>query len=180
MKNFHRLMGGANVGPLLLALARHPELWDQNTLRTTHPETPHKEVSDIWLRFNKLTEIVEQVVDEHESIDYPAYAILKEARPLIMGLMAHVQGERLGRCLITKLAPGRKIDPHVDGGSHAAYYDRFHIVLDSAPGSLFRCGDESVQMAPGEIWWFDNSVEHEVINNSATDRLHLIVDIKMQ
>jgi hypothetical protein len=34
-------------------------------------------------------------------------------------------------------------------------------------------------MAPGEIWWFDNSVEHEVINNSAGDRIHLIVDVRM-
>jgi hypothetical protein len=180
MKNFHRIASGANVGPLLLALVRHPDLWDKNTLRTTHPETPHKEVSDIWLRFNRLPGKVEEIIDEHESIDYPAYGVLKEARPLIMSLMAHVQGERLGRCLITKLAPGKKIDPHVDGGSHAAYYDRFHIVLDSAPGSLFRCGDETIQMAQGDIYWFDNSIEHEVWNNSATDRLHLIVDIKMQ
>jgi hypothetical protein len=33
-------------------------------------------------------------------------------------------------------------------------------------------------MAPGEVWWFDNSKMHEVINNSADDRLTMIVDIR--
>jgi hypothetical protein len=33
-------------------------------------------------------------------------------------------------------------------------------------------------MAPGEAWWFDNAQEHEVINNSADDRIHMIVDIR--
>jgi len=179
MKNFRRIAQGIDTTRLLLNLQRRPELWDQNTLRTTHPQTPHKQVSDIWLRFNRLEEEVEKVVDEHESIDYPAYAYLPEARQMVMNLMAYVQGERLGRCLITKLRPGCKIEPHVDGGTHAAYYDRFHIVLESSPGSVFRCGDENVYMAPGEIFWFDNSVEHEVINNSAGDRIHLIVDIRM-
>jgi len=33
-------------------------------------------------------------------------------------------------------------------------------------------------MRQGEIWWFDNSVEHEVMNNGADDRVLLIVDIR--
>jgi hypothetical protein len=33
-------------------------------------------------------------------------------------------------------------------------------------------------MKTGDIWWFDNSQEHEVLNNSADDRLALIVDIR--
>lgn len=178
MRNFHLLMQGIDVAPLMNAVMRQPALWNQNTLRTQHEMTPHKAVDDIWLRFNELPEVVEEVIDEHESINYPAMLALPQARPLIFGLMARMEGERLGRVLITRLAPGEKIDPHVDGGAHAAYYDRFHIPLQSAPGCLFRCGDETVHMRAGDCWWFDNSVEHEVINNSAVDRVHLIIDIK--
>lgn len=182
MNNFYCLARGIDVTPLMGAVMRNPHLWDQNTLRTTHPMTPHKEVHDIWLRFNRLPEPGQEhlVVDEHESINYPAFGLLTEARPIVFGLMASVQGERLGRCLITKLAPGKKIDPHVDGGSHAAYYDRYHIVLNSSPGCVFLAGEEIVHMRTGEIWWFDNSQEHEVINNSGDDRIHLIVDIRTQ
>lgn len=180
MKNFLRIAEGLRVMPLLLAIQRRPWLWDENTLRTTHELTPHKQVHDIWLRFQDMAKLKTEgeVVDEHESIDYPAYASLPEARSLVMPLMTEVSGERLGRVLVTKLEPGKRIEPHVDGGSHAAYYGRFHIVLQSAPGSLFRCGDEQVHMATGEVWWFDNSVEHEVINNSSVDRIHMIVDIR--
>lgn len=180
MKNFLMIADHIDVLPLLHAVQRQPDLWNQNRLRTTHPGTPHTEISDIWLRFNELPrdEEMAKILDEHESVNYPAMFALPESRALIYGLMSRLQGERLGRCLVTKLPPGGRIASHVDGGSHAAYYDRYHVVLQSLPGSLFRCGDETIHMKPGEVWWFDNAVEHEVINNSADDRIHLIVDIR--
>jgi hypothetical protein len=92
--------------------------------------------------------------------------------------MAYVHGERLGRVMINKIAPGGVIYPHADTPEHAEYYSRFHIVLQSQPGVVFRAGDEQVYMATGEVWWFDNKQEHEVINNSADDRIHMIVDIR--
>lgn len=140
-------------------------------------------MDDIWLRFNDLTLYetkgdTSSIIDEHESIDYPAYFVLPEARHLVMSLMAFLGGIRLGRVLITRLGPGKRIDPHEDGGSHASYYSRHHIVLQSSPGSDFRCGEEHAYMAPGEVWWFNNKIEHEVVNSSASDRIHLIVDIR--
>lgn len=164
--------------PLMAAIARQSELWNQNTLRTTHVKTPHTEVSDIWLRFNEIPENVEEIIDDHESIDYPAFSLLPQARPLIFDLMRLVEGKRLGRVLITKLIPGAKIYPHVDGGEHAAYYERYHIILQNNAGSIFRCGDEALCMNAGDVYWFNNAIEHEVINNSADDRLTLIVDVK--
>jgi hypothetical protein len=178
MKNFQLMSRGMVVVPLLNAVMRQPHLWNENTLRTEHPGTPHTEVSDIWLRFNDLEQGIAAVADEHESVNYPALLALPQARPIIFGVMGLVEGERLGRVLITRLPSGGKIAPHEDGGAHAAYYDRFHVVLNSNPGCLFRCGDETVHMATGELWWFDNSKEHEVINNSSDDRIHMIIDVR--
>jgi len=181
MKNFLKVADGIDTMPLKIMLQCHSELWDENTLRTTHPDTPHAQVSDIWLRFNDLTlcQTASDVLDQHESINYPAFKVLAAARPLVFQLMARVEGERLGRVLITKLAPGGRITPHVDSGDHAEYYERFHVVLQASPGCIFRAGDEQVQMKTGECWWFQNKEMHEVINNSAEDRIHLIVDIKV-
>ena len=67
---------------------------------------------------------------------------LPQAQDLIFALMSRVRGERLGRCLITNLPVGAKIDAHVDGGAPAEYYERFHIVLHSGKGVMFRCGDK--------------------------------------
>ena len=181
MRNF-QFVSTFDPFPLVHQIQQNPSLWDQNKLRTTHELTPHKEVSDIWIRFNDLSKYLETgenaaIIDEHESIWYPGSEVLWTVKPIIFGLMAKVSGVRLGRALITKVKPGGKIYPHVDGGSHAAYYQRYHCVLQGLPGSLFRAGTEEFAMLTGQIWWFDNAVEHEVTNNSVDDRIHLIVDI---
>lgn len=180
MKNFTLISNNADVVPLRAAVLMKPHLWNQNTLRTKHPGTAHSQVDDIWLRFNEIDpKNPGMVIDATEAINYPAFWELPQARPLIFGLMAGVEGERLGRVMITRLAPGKTIAKHRDMGAPAQYYDRFHIVLLGGPGCLFRAGDETVSMKTGDIWWFDNQQEHEVINNSASDRIHMIVDIRV-
>lgn len=182
MKNFYRIAENVDVVQLMLALQQKPDLWDQNRLRTTHENTPHAQVSDIWLRFNDISlfqnaGVDPAILDQHESICYPAWHQLPEAQRLVHDLNARVKGFRIGRVLITKVRPGCRITKHVDSGDHAAYYERFHIVLQSGPGCLFRGDDEQVHMKTGDCWWFQNKSEHEVINNSKVDRVHLIVDI---
>jgi hypothetical protein len=56
---------------------------------------------------------------------------------------------------------------------------RYHVVVRGEPGSLFRCGDETVNMRTGEVWAFNALLEHEVMNNSADDRIHLLVDCRI-
>jgi hypothetical protein len=162
--------------PLLYAVHRQPGLWDQQTLRTTHPGTPHGQVSDIWLRFNALGEF-ETMRDEHESIPYPGWWYLPEARPLVFGVMGRTQATRLGRVLITKLRPGCQITPHKDSAPHSVYYQRFHITLCSPPECLFRIEDEVLSLPPGSCYGVRNDLEHEVLNQGSSDRIALIVDV---
>lgn len=181
MRNFQLLATNVDIMPLYHAVIRQPELWNRENLRTTHPETPHKQVSDIWIRFNDMDKVranVAEILDEHESIWQPSSYLLPQARPIIFDLMRRVEGERLGRVIITRLPPGGSIEPHVDGGEHAAYYDRYHVLLNNLPGSMFYAGDEEVFMPTASVWWFDNSKMHSVVNHSADDRLTMIVDIR--
>lgn len=190
MRNFQRITAGVDVIPLLLAIQRRPELWKEDTYLRDYPQGPFGEVDTIILRFpvKRVLEQEEEVravaaglhptIDQHESIDYPPYQRLPEARPLVMNLLAYVGGERLGRVMINRIKPGGRIFPHADTPAHAEYYTRFHIVLQSQPGVDFRCDEEHVYMAPGEVWWFNNKLEHEVFNNSADDRIHMIVDVR--
>ena len=186
MKNFTRLSAGVEINPLLLAIKRRPDLWAEDTYLRDYPQGPFKEIDSIMLRFPEKSVVETKLelqnilskFDQHENVDYPAYKILHEARSLIMNLFSYVGGERLGRAMINRIAPGGVIFPHVDTESHTDYYTRFHIVLQSQPGVVFRAGTEQVYMATGEVWWFDNSQEHEVINNSADERIHLIVDVR--
>lgn len=182
MRYFQKLASNIDVVPLLHAITRS-NLWNQERLRTTHPGTPHTQVDDILLRFNDLVEArskndIGLVIDEHESINHPAMYLLPIARPIIFDLMRRVEGERLGRVLVTRLAPGRTIAEHVDGGDHAAYYQRYHVMLQNSPGSIFKAGNEAVYMEPGSCWWFDNAAPHSVVNNGVDDRITLIVDVR--
>lgn len=189
MRNFVHISSGAVVNPLTLALARLEKshgVWREDTYLRDYPQGPFGDTDSVILRFPPRTvheterALQEQLehFDQHENVDQPVYKNLPEARPLIFGMMAAVQGERLGRCIINRIRPGGVISPHADTPVHAEYWDRFHIVLQSSPGSIFRCESEKVYMATGEVWWFNNRLEHEVINNSADDRIHLIVDIR--
>lgn len=184
MRNFQKLGSSVEVLDLLHAIQRQPELWNANTVRTNHPNTAHAQVDDILLRFNDLEKAeksadkMNYILDQHESINFPALLKLPLARPIIYNLLRFVEGERLGRVIITRLGPGKRILPHVDGGEHASYYDRYHVTLQNQPGSIFRAGEETVYMAQGDVWWFDNSQEHEVINNSTDDRITMIIDIR--
>jgi len=186
MRNFLRIGQGTDVMPLMAAIMRQPDLWKEDTYLRDYPQGPFGDVDSIILRFPKkiVAATAEQAeqhlasIDQHESLDTPLYAALPEARPLVMGLMSYVGGTRLGRVIINRIRPGGRITPHCDTPDHAAYYERHHIVLQSAPGVDFRCEDEHVYMGQGETWWFNNAAEHEVVNNSASDRIHLIVDVR--
>lgn len=186
MRNFLKIAEGVDVMPLLAAIKRNPDLWKEDTYLRDYPQGPFGDTETIMLRFPvkgvyETQKEAEQHLfthDMHESIDYPAYKLLHEARPLIMGLMNRVGGERLGRVMINKLKPGGRIYPHADTPEHCEYYSRHHIVLESEPGNSFRCGDETVWMKQGEVYWFNNKLEHEVLNSSASDRIQIVVDIR--
>ncbi len=189
MRNFYRLTQGANILPLMLALHRFEKsqgIWKEDTYLRDYPQGPFQDVESVILRFpsrsgheqEKALEEKDPTFDQHESVDLPPFKLLPEARPLVFGLMSLVNGERLGRVIINKLRPGGRILVHCDSLAHATYWDRFHIVLQSFPGVVFNCGGESIRMEQGEVWWFDNSETHEVVNNSNDDRIHLIVDIR--
>lgn len=177
MRNFLRIAQGVDVVPALNALAQKPDLWDENTLRTTHPGTAHSQVSDIWVWFNDASDPT-KVIDDRDVIPYRAWSDLPQVRPLVLDLMRRVEGVRLGRVLITRLPPGKRIMPHVDGGAPATYYSRYQVALQSEPGCVFRIGDEGVTFRTGDVWWIDNTVEHSVENNSPDDRIVLIVDVR--
>lgn len=177
MRHFTKIAEGVDVVPILNALAVRPELWNQNPLRTTHPASPHQETDDIWVLFNRIPENEAEVVDDLDVIPYSAWSELP-IRAVVLDLMRRIDGMRLGRVLITRLAPGASIPEHVDQGAPATYYERYHLALQSYPGALNHSGGETVNYRMGEFWHFDNKAPHSIVNNSEDDRIVLIMDVK--
>lgn len=174
------LLRGLNVEPLVQAITRQPWLWDKHTQRTEAYGGPHKNISDIWVRYAPI-EMLKEPADfakEHDSVWYDAGYALPQVKPIAMALMAAVEGERLGGILITKIPPGGCVKPHVDDGWHADYYDKYAVQLQGNCDQAFCFENEQLSALPGDVYWFNNKNSHWVVNNSTEDRMTMIICIR--
>lgn len=181
-RHFTKLASGIDVAPLAAQLDEHPDLWDANPLRRTAPGTPHGGMADIWVRYNDPKNIGPRFNDEHIPVWYPAWKALPALRPLVFDIMARVQGEMLCGVLITKIPPGDGIKPHIDKGWHAEFTEKLYLSVKNGPGAIFAADDgaweESIEPKDGDLYLFDNRMEHWVENRSREDRITLIVCVR--
>ena len=103
--------------------------------------------------------------DSEWSAGYPMVSALMDTLPLtaIKGFSPSV--------LFSKLKPGSRIDPHT-GLLNCRLI--CHLPLVEPAGCGLRVGDERRDVVRGEVWAFDDSINHEAWNNSADDRIVLI------
>jgi len=80
------------------------------------------------------------------------------------------------RSRLMRLAPGALVPEHSDINYHWFHRVRIHIPVITAQGVRFHCDDQSVYMAEGEAWVFDNWRRHSVTNESGLYRVHLVAD----
>jgi len=173
MKYFQRLREGVETARLLNLLLVNPRWWDADPVRRSFPGSAHIEASDILLRWG------ENSLDAIPAWDREPMKAMPAFKETAVAIMQTLKGVQLGRVIVTRLPPGGRITPHIDGGLNAEFYTRTHLVLHGRPGNMFTSGDETVQMLTGEVWWFENKQQHSCINNSDDDRVHLIVDIRV-
>ena len=185
MQNFHIIhrFPEEYVASLVQEIEEHSHLWTDVGLRTgiDHDLNPFQYQSEIILRFNDPSQINAPDYDWRESKNFPPMLILNKCRQYVHTLAFHFQAERIGRAMITNLPAGAVILPHSDAGWGSPitdYYNRYHLSLKDNYGTVFRCGKEYFRPEPGTVFQFDNSLEHEVINNGESDRWTLITDLK--
>lgn len=171
-----------DVSQLHDELRLHPEIWNAVTLRTSFPNSPHREVDDIWVRYNALENFdpsaPERFSEPHYSVWYPVVSQVPHAKTLASELFKLLDAERLGGVLVTRVAAGRQVYPHTDPGWHARFYDKFVIQVAGNREQAFCFEGEALSAEAGQCYWFDNQFEHWVINNSNEDRISLIVCLR--
>lgn len=107
--------------------------------------------------------------------DYPILDRLPYTRSVISSLKTEKSSIRYLR-----LRPGSVIKPHQD--RDLVYWDgavRLHIPIVTNPDVLFLVDDRKIEMKPGECWFADFSKIHSVENNGKTNRVHLVIDCKV-
>lgn len=182
MRHFLRIAQNVDITGVLLELNRAPYLWDANRARTTYAGTPHGQASDLWIRFRAPDSIegLHSHQTEYRSVYWPAWHELPSLRPLVRALKNTVDAVELGSILITRLPPGASILPHNDKGSWAAEWFNCKCHVTLAGRSLSRCLDEEVVMQAGDVFTFDNLLEHSVFNPGEIDRVAMIVSMRCE
>lgn len=81
---------------------------------------------------------------------------------------------------LMKLSPGSVIKEHADHALSAEEGTiRLHIPIITNPDVDFRLNGERVMMNEGECWYLRLSDPHSVANRGATDRVHLVIDARI-
>lgn len=78
---------------------------------------------------------------------------------------------------LLRLRPGSRILEHTDYGLTYADGDvRFHVPIETNPETEFVVAGRRLMLAAGEAWYIDFSLPHRIHNRGTTDRVHLVVD----
>lgn len=173
--------GGLDVRPLIDQLASHPDVWDRHTTRTEGYGTPHKGISDIWVRYNPWRNFMgdrEAFNGPHEPEWYPCVHEIPAAWSLARRVMRHVKGTKLGGVLITRIPPGGEVKPHEDHGWHASEYEKFAVQIKGNKDQAFCFDGIELRPEPGDMYTFDNAQRHWVRNDSDQERITMIVCLR--
>lgn len=181
MKYCERIAEGIDVAHGLAQLAAHPELWNVDNERTTLPNSPHAQASDLWLRSRPRREIdsLKRFGEPHFPEWYPAWDTLTALHPIVFDLARDRQATSLGFCMLSRIPAGGTVLPHSDKGWHADHFAcKTYIILKANEGCVNKFPGEEVRMRAGEIWLFENRVLHAVENNGDDDRIAAVVTMR--
>jgi aspartyl/asparaginyl beta-hydroxylase len=84
------------------------------------------------------------------------------------------------RVVFYRLAAGARVAEHRDMGTNRRILGitRFHIPIVTNDNVLMYLGGKPYHFEIGTVWYFDASARHAVENNSAHDRIHLVIDVR--
>lgn len=85
-------------------------------------------------------------------------------------------GATWGRTRLMRLSGQAEVTPHVDVNYYWRERVRVHVPIVTQPTVRFSCGDAEINMRAGECWIFDTWRLHNVVNDHALPRIHLVAD----
>lgn len=105
----------------------------------------------------------------------PWFDRLPYLRAIAEGLPAPLAAVRL-----MSLDPGARVARHRDPKYHPARgFVRLHLPILTDSAAVLDLDGVEYRWQPGELWYADFSLPHEVRNDGDTDRLHAVLDLLM-
>ncbi len=90
----------------------------------------------------------------------------------------HTLDTPICRCRAVRLHAKTQISPQALRNYH--WFRRFplYIPIATTPEVTFVCGKQRVAVAAGEIWGFDHTQPHQIVNKSQQECLYLVIETK--
>ncbi|MEP6552045.1 MAG: aspartyl/asparaginyl beta-hydroxylase domain-containing protein [Ferruginibacter sp.] len=119
-----------------------------------------------------------QATSLQHNMAYLDTSLLNES-PYFQSVLNFFQCEKMSVRLM-KLNAGAVIKDHMDlDMNFEAGETRFHIPVQTNEAVNFFIEDELIPMKEGECWYLNLSLNHRVNNWGTTDRIHLVIDCKV-
>lgn len=104
--------------------------------------------------------------------DLPALDRAPYIRQVVATFQAPVRSVRF-----LKLAPGAVIREHRDFGLRLEDGEiRIHIPVRTNPDVEFILGGKTLNLLPGEPWYLNLDLPHQLANRGSSERVHLVLD----
>jgi hypothetical protein len=174
VKYFKLIRSDIDVAPLLEEVRSQENAWLIDTARQDKIRA-QRDTNTIFL--SSAVHRPDLHINENQECRLTSVARNFPGALAFMADFAQEMNSHLSRATIVRLKPKSQVFRHIDAGSYYFLRDRFHLVLQSATGSVLMSGGEEVRMREGELWWFDNKQYHESYNESDEWRIHYIFDL---
>ena len=139
---------------------------------------------EAYSRFHSATQAIQLIYDKdfrHFNGTKHKYWDLLNMEELLEPVMKVLEKEYgpgyLARAVFVKLFAGKNVNRHIDVGGSYTLSHRVHVALISEEDKIiYNVRDEDKFFKVGEVWELNDMVEHEVRNQSQSDRINLIMD----
>jgi hypothetical protein len=147
-----------------------------------HYNYKHYEGNWTTLQLRSINGDIENPISIHGS---SLHNMMYEDTPLLkkccylQSVINFFQCEKMGVRLMN-LHAGATIKEHTDYNMNVENGEaRFHIPVKTNTGVAFKMNGQRVPMKEGECWYLNLSVMHSVNNFGDTNRIHLVIDCKV-
>ena len=148
-------------------------MWELNNSRQKN-NYEQQETNAIRLRQMKNKPGIRQR-DNHETYEMPYFPTNFPNIKSFTENFIEKYGGKLEMVMIVSLPPEKTVYPHFDDGEYYKIRDRFHLVLQGI--YQYNVGEETAIFSKGELWFFENQVEHDSKNIGSVDRISVIFDV---
>jgi Aspartyl/Asparaginyl beta-hydroxylase len=169
-----KYLGKIDPQPMIDAIGKIDEVdWGADTFRQTAYKAYHHATQAIQLIYDKDFRHFNGT--QHK---YWYDLNMEELIKPVTDLCRQAYGDGyIARAMFVKLYAGKNVERHIDVGGSYSLSHRVHVTLIGEDDKIiYNVRDEDKFFKIGEVWELNDLVEHEVRNQSQSDRINLIMD----